>query len=471
MNEFPFQLSIKNTSLGNKEESLTCTALLRAIPGRRHVYNALWDDKSVIVKIFTHKIRAKHHLKRERRGLELLHKRQLNAPKLLFTGQTQIGQWAMVVEEIVGSSTTLDVFNERSDSTGKLDLLVLVARELARQHSKAVLQKDLHLGNFLLAPVPAQPQVQADDKVFALDAGQMRFFSREVTRNKGISQLASLACCLEAGDTQSIRRLCQQYFYARGWQFEKSDELLLQKQLTMHGKRGIRRGLKKCLRTSKRYLRIRTHSYLAVFDKSFCKGAEMLDFVKQIDKLMDEGRILKNGRTSYVSRLAWNDKEVVVKRYNHKGFIHSLRHTIKKSRASRGWLHAHRLRMLNIDTPKPVAFVEQHKWWVVWKSYLVTEFVPGQNLYDFLRDNSITEEKQSNVTRQVKEMLDKLNKHKISHGDLKHSNILITDTGPVLTDLDAMRAHKWNWTYNVRQQKDLRRLLRQLPQRSVLASF
>ena len=127
--------------------------------------------------------------------------------------------------------------------------------------------------------------------------------------------------------------------------------------------------------------------------------------------------------------------------------------------------------MLNIDTPKPVAFVEQHKWWVVWKSYLVTEFVPGQNLYVFLRDNSITEEKQSNVTRQVKEMLDKLNKHKISHGDLKHSNILITDAGPVLTDLDGAKVHKCNWIYSVRRQKDLRRFRKQLPECSCRSLF
>ncbi len=50
MGEFPFQLSIKCAST-NKEESLTCTALLRVISGSREVYEALWDGQDVIVKV------------------------------------------------------------------------------------------------------------------------------------------------------------------------------------------------------------------------------------------------------------------------------------------------------------------------------------------------------------------------------------------------------------------------------------
>lgn len=216
--------------------------------------------------------------------------------------------------------------------------------------------------------------------------------------------------------------------------------------------------LKKCLRTSKRHLQIKAGSYIAMFDRGFCQDAESLDFIEKIDTLMDKGQILKNDDTSYVSRLTWNSKDVVVKRYNHKGFIHSLRHTIKRSRARRGWLHGHRLGMLNIATPKPLAYIEQRRWLLIWQSYLVTEYIEGQELRNFLRDNKTSEEERSIAMQQVKNLLNKLGKYRITHGDLKHSNILITDNGPVLTDLDAMKAHKWNWTHKLRQAKDLGRL-------------
>jgi hypothetical protein len=113
-------------------------------------------------------------------------------------------------------------------------------------------------------------------------------------------------------------------------------------------KRKVSRELRKCLRKNARYLRIKTGRHVAVFDRAFCQEARSFDFIEQIDALMDKGQILKNGDTSYVSRLTWNDEDVVVKRYNHRGFIHSLRHTIKRSRARRSWLHGHRLGVLNI---------------------------------------------------------------------------------------------------------------------------
>jgi len=447
MAKFPFQLLIKSASWKNKDESLTCAALLRAIPGRREVYDALWDGRGVIVKVFSHKISAKRHLKREWRGLSLLQRRGLSSPVPLFYGRTEDGQWAVVVEKIANTSTALDVLGETTDEAKKLRLLALICKELAEQHNKGVLQKDLHLGNFLLG----------GDKVFALDPGQMRFFSRKIGRKESISQLASLMRYLSVSDTKSIAELCEAYAQGRGWRFGGSDEVLLQKQLSVHRKKGVNKGLKKCLRTSKRHLRIESRRYVAVFERCFCKGAEPLDFVEQIDALMDEGRILKNGNTCYVSGITWKGREVVVKRYNHKGFIHSLRHTIKRTRARRGWLNGHRLCMLNIATPKPLAYIERRRGMLVWESYLVTECVKGQRLYDFLRDGKISEEQRSEITGEVMELLERLGKHRISHGDLKHTNILITENGPVLTDLDGMKSHKWRWMYKVWQIKDLER--------------
>jgi serine/threonine protein kinase len=114
--------------------------------------------------------------------------------------------------------------------------------------------------------------------------------------------------------------------------------------------------------------------------------------------------------------------------------------------------------MLNIATPRPLAYIEQRRGLIVWQSYLVTEYVKGQKLRNFLQDNKTSEEERSIAMQQIKNLLDKMGKCRITHGDLKHTNILITDNGPVLTDLDAMKTHKWNWTHKLRQAKDLGRL-------------
>ena len=417
MVKLPFQLLIDCTFPKSKTESLTCTALLRAIAGRRMVYDAVWAKRPVIVKMFSHKIRAALHLKREWRGLTLLQKRRLSCPQPLFYGKTEDGSYAMVMEKIVDSSTALDVFNKAGNAEEKLKLLISICKEMAKQHSKGVLQKDLHLGNFLVK----------EEKIFTIDPTQMRFYRREVGRKKSLSQIALLALSIGQERPESIARLCREYGLGRGWSFDDSDMSLFRKRLAVHKKNGIRKELKKCLRTSKRQVRIKDDSWVAVFNRGFWQDGCPAEFVKQIDTIITEGRILKNGNTCTLSRVNRAGKNIVIKRYNHKGLVHSLRHTVKRSRARRGWLWAHRLGTLNIPTPKPVAYIEKRKGLIVWESYLVTEFVEGQNLHTFLQDSDVTKEQRSEAVGRIKELLDKLGREKITHGDLKQTNILITE--------------------------------------------
>ena len=450
MDEFPFQLIVKHTSLEKGKESLLCKDLFRIVPGRRAIYDAMWNDKSVVAKVFLHKIHAWRHLRKEWQGLIQLQKLGLSSPKPLFKGRTEDRRWIIVLEKIAESATILDVLSETTDKQKEIDLLIPVYRELAKQHSKGVLQKDLHLGNFLLA----------GDRIYALDPSKMQFFRHQIPRKKSISQLALLLCCLPTSDIRTTKVICEEYFKARGWHFEKPDEALLQKQMAVYRRKGIRRVLKKSLRTSGKYLKIANNQRSAVFDKDFCYEDEPLDFVGQLDALMDGGKVLKDGNTCYVSRLSFSGKDIVVKRYNNKGFLHSLRHTIKRSRARRGWLNGHRLGMLNIATPKPLAYIEQRKGLLVEKSYLVTQYVEGQRLYEFLRDDNVAHERRSEVMQMIKTMLEKLAKYKITHGDLKHTNILITETGPVLTDLDGMTVHCSKLLYRNKRTKDIKRFMR-----------
>jgi serine/threonine protein kinase len=113
--------------------------------------------------------------------------------------------------------------------------------------------------------------------------------------------------------------------------------------------------------------------------------------------------------------------------------------------------------VLGIATPKPSAYIELYKGKLIWQSYLVTEYVKGQNFYYFLRDDKTKDQRRLNAIQQVEDLLDKMGKYRITHGDLKHTNILITEDGPVLTDLDGIKVHRCNWTHKIRHTKDLQR--------------
>lgn len=437
-------VSVKCQSSKNKTETLNCSRLLRSVPGKRKVYEGFWNNRAVIIKIFSDKISAKRHLKREWRGLTLLTELELNSPEPLFYGRDKNGSWVVVTAMITDSLIAVELFDKFKLPDEKLDLLILVCRTLAEQHKKGVLQKDLHLGNFLMR----------NGAVYLLDPAQMKFFRRPVKRGKSISQLARLACCLGDDETEFAGRVLQEYVNLRGWQSAEKDKILLRKKFKFYKAKTIKRALKKSLRTSKRYIRIKSARYSAVFDRQLCRQAEPVNLIGQVDLLMDKGRILKKGNTCYVSRVSWNGQDVVIKRYNHKGLIHSVRHSLKGSRAKRSWLNAHRLLHLGIETPLPLAFLEVCKFGLLWQSHIVTSYCDVVKLYDFLRDDSLTNDKRQAVKNKFAELLKKLEAHSIVHGDMKQSNILVNDSKLVLTDLDSMKKFRCRWLFRLRYTKD-----------------
>ncbi len=448
MAKFPVRFSIKCSVPKGKEEVLTYIESVRFIPGNRHVVEAVWNGKSVIVKKFFHKLKAKRHLKREWRGLHLLRKRRSPySIRPLFCGRTDDGGWAVAMEKILDSNTALDIFKKATDGEVQLDLLLRICREVAAQHEKGIFQTDLHLGNFLIS----------GKDVFALDPGQMRFFLKPISRKRSLTQLAVLSGYLPEDDIHSTTRLYNEYFKFRHWQFRITDERFLKKKRSAIKKHAVRKQLKKALRTSTRYQRVRIGDRLAVFDKNFFSHTEWMDFMAKIDGLMAVGKVLKQGNTCWVSHISWGDKDVVVKRYNHKNMIHSFRHTIKRSRARRGWLHGHRLGMFDIATPRPLAYIEERKGLFVRQSYLVNEYISGQKLNDLLENGRIDEAQRMTIMEQVAAVMDRMGKYRITHGDLKHSNIIIADR-PVLTDLDGMKISRLNWLYKRRRDRDIRRL-------------
>ncbi len=228
-------------------------------------------------------------------------------------------------------------------------------------------------------------------------------------------------------------------------------------------KKDIKKLLKQSMRTSKTHQRITGDNYSAVVDKEFCQPAEFCEFVEKIDDIILAGESMKvNSKSTYVCRLNWNAKDIIVKKYNYKGVIHSFRHTIKKSRARHSWLYSHRLKMLNIPTSNPLAYIEMYWGPFLKKSYFISEYFQVQNLYDFLQDDITSREQLLAVAQKVWDLLEHMGKRKIFHGDLKFQNILLEKDKAIIIDLDRMKAHRWNWIYRFWRAKDLARFAKYL---------
>jgi tRNA A-37 threonylcarbamoyl transferase component Bud32 len=345
--------------------------------------------------------------------------------------------------------------NRDSALDRRRSLIAGFGQTIGQMHADGIFHGDLRAGNIMVR------DEKNNWRFFFLDNERTRKF-RELSARLRVKNLVQLQISSTTiiGNTDRMR-FYKRYLVKNTMSRMEGKELakkVFKKTIRrLRGRTEIGNRSNKYLQTDEEFLRIENDRYLAVFDRSFCEGAEPFDLMEKLDALMDNGKVIKSDTTTYLSLVSWNNKRVVIKRYNHKGLIHSLRHTIKGSRAKRSWLNGQLLTLLNIPTPKPLAFIEQRKGLLLWKSYLVTEYVPAQKLCDFLQDDRISGQEKKETAERLRRLLDKLGEYRITHGDLKPTNILITRNGTVLTDLDAVKIHKSNVIYQCRRTKDMER--------------
>jgi hypothetical protein len=244
---------------------------------------------------------------------------------------------------------------------------------IGKMHARGIYHGDLRLGNIL---------VRRDDglwRFFFIDNERTKKFRRLpfICRKKNLVQL-NMGPYGIATNTDRMRFFAA--YLAQNSMSKTMAKILIKTVLGRTARRldkekRIRAWLKRSFGTNYRYLRVEAGDLTAVFLRSFCNGAEPLDFLGKIDALRKEGQILNDDRDDLVCRLKWNNKDVAVKNYKHKGVIFALLDTIGKSHAKRDWLNGNRLVMLNMPVPKTLAFIERRRAGLVWESYVVSEYI------------------------------------------------------------------------------------------------
>ena len=183
------------------------------------------------------------------------------------------------------------------------------------------------------------------------------------------------------------------------------------------------------------------------------------------DDAMRAGEMLKDGRTSTVAQVAFGGRSLVIKRYNLKGLRHVLARFWRPSRAWHSWREAHRLAFFGIATPRPLALVEERVGPFRRRAYLITDHCPGTNLLKMLSADDVP---QADVARAIQGVFKSLHDLRISHGDLKATNLLWHAGQVFLIDLDAMRQHASSRSHAKAWARDRARFLRNWPSTSCL---
>ncbi len=176
-------------------------------------------------------------------------------------------------------------------------------------------------------------------------------------------------------------------------------------------------------------------------------------------------KVLKQENVCTIVVIRCADQLLVVKRYNLKGLGHRIRRALSRSRAWYSWHNAHRLIQWGINTPTPVAYIEQRYGPLRRTAFYINQYIEGDWLCNVLPTKPLAI--QQSIVTDVTRMLATIHQHGFVHGDMKSTNMLVDEKNRTfLIDLDAMHHPKWN--KQRKRLKDRNRLLRNWQYNSTL---
>lgn len=415
---------------------------LRILPGKRYVGRADWQGQKVLVKLFVG-ARAARKAAAEAEGYERLTSAGLNTPAMLAHGALPDGQGAWVVVRFIPQSRTLAEASglaPNSESTGSVEeqrrLVSRVISSIAGLHESGLGQQDIHPGNFLLT----------DDHCWIIDTADVVPLRDDQAAIANFSVfLAQLPEKLWKDAWLQYRQLTsvvEEYdrvaALAHEWQAWRARDLA-----------------DKSIRDCSLF---KVEANATLFRSVWRTESEFLGpLLEDLDGALATSTLLKDGGSATVGLVEWQGRKLVIKRYNLKGLVHRLKRCWRPTRAWHSWQAGHRLRVLGINTPRPVAMVEERCGPFRGRGFLITEVAEGEGLG--IASRQADSGQLQTMGAAVQAMLKVMVCHRISHGDFKATNLL---WGGALTmiDLDAVCWHKKLNAWRKAFKKDTARLLR-----------
>jgi len=154
---------------------------------------------------------------------------------------------------------------------------------------------------------------------------------------------------------------------------------------------------------------------------------------------------------------------LIVKRYNTQGRWHAIRRSFRQSRAENCWSMTRLFDTAGLRVAPRVAIIQE--WWGPFKqrSWFINQYLGSVDLLGYLNDPQSPGLEPSQLSLLVSEIsgiFQRLKQHRLSHGDMKATNILLSDGMLYLIDLDAAHLHKYQFTLKRARHKDRRRFMK-----------
>ncbi len=411
-------------------EPLECLEVLRHLPGKRLVFRARWNGAEALVKLFfQHK-----YYERERRGLRATKEVGVPSPKEIWS-YTAGDEGCLLATEFLTDVASLDACYQGLQPQQLKPLLRDALDNIGRLHRAGWMQADIHLDNFLLS----------GSRLYVIDGG-------------GIEKLSDATANIALFFAQMIPdydALITEVLDAYGADAPPLDDVL-QATLAQREWR-IKHYTKKSLRNCTQFVVSKTASAFTATQRELA-SPRLSKMMAEPEAMFSNARFLKQGHTATVVRVQGDHGDWVMKRYNIKNFWHGVSRAFRPSRASGCWQSAFRLELLGIATPRPLAMREDRIGPLRQKAYLLTDFTGGTDLQAWVLKLGASQPP-SWLDQQVYRMFDILWHARVSHGDMKATNLIVEDEQLMVIDLDAMRWHRSARCFKRAFAKDLQRFM------------
>ena len=413
----PFELHLAD---GRK---LVCEKVLRLLPGRRLVCKAVSDEGEVLLKLFLGEDGRKEAAE-DASAIRAMMAANIATPALRGeVGVKDRPHWVLLFDFIPEASSFRQAWTAATGEQRQA-LLEKLLRLVAAQHQAGLRQRDFHLNNFL---------VDAHGHLYAIDGGDFLVGDAPVNRAAAIANLGFLFGHLPRRELHRRADVLQPYLEARGWSGEPGLLSRVSQAADAFRHRRARRISRKAYRNCSEFL-VRQWRGLRICQRRDLP-VEVLDaWLESRSLAPGEGEpILKPGNSQTVWLTRLGEDEVVVKRYNLKNLLHALRRAFSRSRASRSWENAHRLRAYHIATPRPLAMIEERWGPLRRRAWLITERAKGEVASRYLQRHP----DDASLAR-LADMVAAFGENGLVHGDMKATNFIMSDDSVEVIDLDSM---------------------------------
>lgn len=355
-----------------RRHPLECRQVLRTIAGRRTVFDGVYQGRPVIIKRFED-FWGGYRCRREKRGLERLTERGIDAPAALLAGRDAAGRHILVLEKVENAVDALSAVTSGSPEAAQ-PILRRVVDALARMHQAGVAQYDLHLGNFLLA----------GERIYAIDPARMRFGGRAMSPAARCRQLAMLLATLRFYGREGQRELVERYCAAGGLDFTTAMLTQVQRLIEWRCKKLMPHVLKKTLRDSKGFFVLKTPRGRAVFNKAVFDVDAAHRLIRDLDAVFKAGRLMsQDGRRQTVVS-EFEGRQLTITQYAPCSSLGVIASLFTLSPAKRDWLNAWQARYSGQFAIMPALLIAPRAGINAKKSWLITvesaiNSISGQN--------------------------------------------------------------------------------------------